>query len=257
MPTTFTSIRSGSSGNCLLLRGSRTSLLIDCGLKTKWETQALLSTFPVAAVIFTHGHGDHIGRYPIKVLKERKIPLFAHAKCLPHITQRLQGIKAHFKLFSDDPFQLGEFQFQAIRLTHYPGITTYGFIITQDQQKISILTDFHAWPKRLVKEARNSRFIYLESNYDYDLLLKNYNPNARYHMRNETAAQLLCDIRQASDFPPSAVMLGHLSEDRNRKTLALRAVRKEFQKRRAPLDFRLHVAPRYSPLSVPVPEMHS
>jgi hypothetical protein len=63
-------------------------------------------------------------------------------------------------------------------------------------------------------------------------------------MRNEGAAELLCDLREASDFSPKAVMLGHLSKDRNRQRLAEDAVKAGFAKRKLKVDFELHTAPR-------------
>ena len=244
----FCSLRSGSSGNCLLLRGDKSSVLIDCGLKTKWETEAILlkevgSPWELSGAVFSHCHGDHVGSYPVKVLLEMGVRLHAHERCLSQIQDRV-GLEAPFNTFKDEAFKVGEFSFEAVKLEHYPDLPTYGFVVRRDKRKAAILTDFCSWGSRLVGLAKNSNFIYLESNYDQDLLSAHYNPGSEYHMRNEDAAELLCDIRAASDFAPKAVMLGHLSKVRNRKHLAEKAVKEAFQKRKLKLDFELIVAPR-------------
>ncbi|MFA5141334.1 MAG: MBL fold metallo-hydrolase [Elusimicrobiota bacterium] len=244
----FRSLRSGSSGNCLLLRGEKSSVLIDCGLKTKTETEAVLlkevgSPWELSGAVFSHCHGDHVGQYPVRLLLEMGVRLHAHERCLHQIEDRL-GMKPPFQTFKDEPFQVGEFVFEAINLEHYPGVITYGFTIKRGRLKAAILTDFCAWGARLVGMAKNSHFIYIEANHDADLLAKYYNPGSEYHMRNEGAGELLCDLREASDFSPKAVMLGHLSKDRNRQRLAEKAVKDAFAKRKLKLDFELHVAPR-------------
>lgn len=244
----FRSLRSGSSGNCLLVRGDKSALLFDCGLKTKKETEEILlkevgSPWELSGVVFSHCHGDHVGQYPVQVLREMGIPLHAHEKCLHQIHDRL-GAKVPFRTFADEPFKLGEFEVEAVKLEHYPGVITYGFVVRTGGRQAAILSDFCSWGARVVNLAKNSHFIFLEANHDADLLAKFYNPGSEYHMRNEAAAELLCDLREASKFSPKAVMLGHLSKDRNRQRLAEKAVKDAFIKRKLRLDFELHVAPR-------------
>jgi len=47
--------------------------------------------------------------------------------------------------------------------------------------------------------------------------------------------------------PPQAIMLGHLSPQRNDKMLARAAITEVFRRNRRDMDFALHTAPLYGP----------
>jgi hypothetical protein len=104
------------------------------------------------------------------------------------------------------------------------------------------MTDFHNWDG-LLDHFIDADFIYVEANHNPGLLKKHPNPNSHYHMKNENVADLLCNARQLSKCPPAAVMLGHLSKERNTHELALQAISCEFKNKSIALDFSLCVAP--------------
>ena len=60
----FVSFSSGSCGNCYLLLGPQSGIMIDAGVgirRVKKELEALkLSYEDISAVLITHDHGDHI-----------------------------------------------------------------------------------------------------------------------------------------------------------------------------------------------------
>jgi hypothetical protein len=66
-------------------------------------------------------------------------------------------------------------------------------------------------------------------------------------MSNPSTAGLLYDAVSASTKPPQAVMLGHLSDQRNDKSLARAATTDVFRRNRRDVDFALHAAPLYEP----------
>ena len=63
-------------------------------------------------------------------------------------------------------------------------------------------------------------------------------------MPNPKTGQMLCEIRRKSKKSPKAVMLGHLSSQRNEPEIALAETRKAFNEAGMKLDFELLAAPR-------------
>ena len=81
---------SGSSGNCLLLEGGGTNILIDAGISMRriasGLAQAQLTMRDIGGVLITHEHSDHISGLKM-LLKYHDIPVFA-----PHtVASRLCG----------------------------------------------------------------------------------------------------------------------------------------------------------------------
>ena len=152
----------------------------------------------------------------------------------------------NLKPFSSIAFKLGEFTIMPVKIPHSPQHDNYGFVIQYRHRgrllKIVIMTDFHNWDG-LLDHFIDADFIYVEANHNPGLLRKHPNPNSHYHMKNENVADLLCNARKLSKRPPAAVMLGHLSKERNTHELALQTISCEFKNKSIALDFSLCVAP--------------
>lgn len=250
----FQSICSSSSGNALALWTDTTRLLIDCGLASMKRTrQALAAVYPdgrLDSVLLTHPHSDHISHYPLRVMDELGL------------TVRLLGDgvgplrRQHFRdcafknlrlePFDTDPFTIGDLLIRPFTLDHYPGLATCGFEIFYGDYKTVIATDFFNWTSAF-ERFRDADFLFIESNHDLDLLRRYFNPNSRYHLPNPQTAQLLLNVRRESRRAPQRVILGHLSNQRNRPDLALRETQTAFKKAAVPLDFDLSTAPLRTP----------
>ena len=159
----------------------------------------------------------------------------------------------YLKPFDDALFCIGEFRIQPIPVPHSPGIPNFGFVIWHgtgpDQRKIVICTDFND-PRAIRPHCLDADFIFMEANHDLELLRLYPNPSSAYHMSNPTTAGLLHDAVAASARPPQAVMLGHLSDQRNDKTLARAAITEVFHRNGRDMDFALHTAPLYGPSQI-------
>jgi phosphoribosyl 1,2-cyclic phosphodiesterase len=167
--------------------------------------------------------------------------------CLPQLKHKHfngRGLTSlRLKPFSDDGFKVGDLHFQPFEVPHSPWYRTYGFVVKHRRSKIVIATDFNYWDG-LLKHFVDSDFVFVECNHDLELLAVYYNPNSQFHLPNPDTGDLLCTVRQCSKTPPRAVMLGHLSEMRNRPDIALREIQSSFESRGLELDFPLLVAPR-------------
>jgi len=248
----FRALRSGSAENCLLIKAPGAAVLIDCGFKTRRLTEQLLEEYAggaagVTAVLITHGHGDHVGKQPMKVFAETETPVLCHKNSYRHVLSAAGGAQARFGCFDDWIFKIGSLRFRALEVKHSPGLRNYGFIISDEKGlvKISVFTDFFAWSPALVSELADSDFIFIEANHDPSMLVLNPNPNSAWHMPNERTARLLLEVRRKSKKPPVAVMLGHLSGQRNKPGLAAKALVEVFEKESgAAPDFKVLEASR-------------
>ena len=202
----------------------------------------------VHAVLVSHAHGDHMSYESLRVLRKEKIAVHGHRHVVEQLHDR-HGLAAWedppaLHVTPTSPFRIGGFSISLIEVPHAPNYPNYGFVITSSEKKIVIFTDFHQFAG-LVEHFVDADFIYLEANHDVDLLRQNPNPASRYHLNNQKTASLLCDVVQRSRRPPTAVMLGHLSAERNRPHLAIREVEKMFKSAGVTCEFDLSTAPRF------------
>ncbi len=262
----FRSIRSGSSANLLLLEdrdgGRPTRLLIDCGIRSQRDCARLLETEvgltePLDGILVTHAHSDHINYASLRVLDQVRVPIYAHTATVREIQGRylrpekvpasVDFSELKFREFDGPaPFALGAFQITPIRVPHAPGVTTHAFAIESEHSKkrALIASDFND-PEAVVPHIYDCDLVYLESNHDLELLRRYWNPASRFHLPNPDAGLLLSHAIQASRRPPQAVVLAHLSEDRNRPELASETTWLALKEQGLDDAVALHVAPRY------------
>jgi phosphoribosyl 1,2-cyclic phosphodiesterase len=248
MSFTFQSLRSSSRGNCLLVSTGRTTLLIDCGLKTQRECHALLDRHAsrLDAVLVSHAHGDHICYSGLRVLQKYGTPVLCHLDVADPVTRKhLCDWEAPpaLRCFGDLPFTVGDIEITPVRLPHEPWCPTFGFVLRSGGRTIVTCTDFHD-PAAIAAHLAGADFIFLEANHDLELLRLYPNYASRFHLNNRKTANLLAEAVIAGA-KPQAVMLGHLSNERNTEALAERAVRERFAVEKLTIDFRLSCAPRY------------
>jgi phosphoribosyl 1,2-cyclic phosphodiesterase len=248
MPLNFKSICSSSRGNCLILWTDNTKLVIDCGLGSMKRTRAVLSGTSIDSILITHTHGDHISYYPLRVLEECGHPVCLHDDCVNQLKDKhFTGIglkKLNIKPYTKKKFIIGEFQIQPFEVVHNPSYLTHGFEIYYKNKKIVIATDFCEW-SGIFDKFLDSDFIFVESNHDLGLLEQNPNPNSQYHMPNPDTAELLINVIKESKKVPQAVMLGHISDQRNKSSIALKETANKFEEHGIKMDFRLLTAPLY------------
>ncbi len=245
------SLQSGSNGNCIYVETRGVRLLFDAGISGVQAADRLAAhgrdIRAVDAVIISHDHGDHI-RHAGVFQRKFGLPVYVTPATLAAASSRCTlgklGDVRHFR--SSDSLRFGGVQVQAIPTPH-DGADGAAFIVQSGHKRLGILTDLGHVFRDLAALVSSLDAVFLESNYDPDMLaagsypayLKQRIRGPRGHLSNQEAADLL---RRAADAHRLKwACLSHLSEENNRPELALKTTRAAVAERIA-----LHTADRYT-----------
>ena len=256
----FTSLYSGSSGNCLFVETNNTKILIDAGVSLK-KIEKGLESFNVLpsdldAVIVTHEHTDHIQSLG-NLSKKFDIPVFATSKtydAMPKQTEKITD-KNKYNINIDEKFSIGDIEILPFKIPH-DAADPCGFTLYANNKKISIATDVGHITNDILKHIDGSEFILLESNYDSNVLkytkypykLKERIAGPSGHLSNKAAGQT---INYLINSGLKKAVLGHLSKESNFPELAYQTVVDEILSNGTNIDnFNLSVASRDCPSSL-------
>ncbi len=227
MPISFCVLASGSSGNCIWVRGGGAEVLVDCGLSAR-ETARRLSTVGlemdrIEAAVCSHGHGDHV--------------------CGAAVLARRFGLKIHattetLGLIRGDPPKsslcaiprAGSFRIKGLSFTTFatlhdaPG--SVALVIDDGETRLGVVTDLGVVTEGLVRGFQGLDGLVLESNHDEDMLeggpypyfLKKRIAGVGGHLSNRQAGDLLGRLAHPG---LQQLTLAHLSEENNRPEKAL------------------------------------
>ncbi len=229
------SLQSGSSGNCIYIEAGGVRLLIDAGI-TGVQAQDRLAAHgrdirTVDAVIISHDHGDHI-RHAGVYQRKFGIPIYVTPATLAAATARCNlGKLTDVRTFrACDKIRLGEVLVHAIPTPH-DGVDGSVFVVEAGKKRIGVLTDLGHVFKDLVRIVSSLDAVFLESNYDPDMLaagpypayLKQRIRGPHGHISNIEAAELLrhASVEQRLQW----ACLSHLSEENNHPDVALKTHR--------------------------------
>jgi phosphoribosyl 1,2-cyclic phosphodiesterase len=225
-------LASGSSGNCVLVRGAGGALLVDAGLSRRdlGRRMALAGCEPdeVTAVLLTHEHRDHVG-CAAALSRELGIPVC----CSPGTARALDGLRREGARFCEvragQSLELGGLRVEAWACSHDTA-EPLQFGVEEDGAAMAVCTDLGKVDAQVEAALRGRQLVVLESNHDADLLrggpypafLKRRILGPRGHLSNEQCAQTLAKL---AGHGLKRVVLGHLSRENNRPELALEAAR--------------------------------
>ena len=243
----FASLQSGSNGNCLFVQAGDVRLLFDAGL-TGLQTEQRLELLgvdirTVHAVLISHAHSDHI--YYAGVLQRKyKLPIY-----MTHGThQKMLNSKKLGRVNEPQIFRAGDvLTFDSITVETIP--TTHDapegvcFVVDTGMVRLGIMSDLGSRFLGLPEIMTTLDGIYIESNYDTEMLLQGVYPDElkrriqgdHGHLSNADAAELLLMSPQLR-----WACLGHLSAKNNCPALAMETHRKILGE-----SLPLYIAPRY------------
>jgi phosphoribosyl 1,2-cyclic phosphodiesterase len=248
-----TVLGSGSRGNAVACTANDTTIILDAGfpLRTlkKRAVRSGLDVSRLAAVFLTHEHNDHACGATL-LARFAGCPVYASRGTLGALPEReevpVQTI-AHL-----ETLEIGPFEVTACRTMH-DAVEPLAFAITgPDGEKTVLVYDLGRPTTPLRYLLRTADCLIIESNHDESMLRAGpYPPSVRRriggpegHLSNRAAAELLVATCSAS---METVVLAHVSEICNRKTLAEETAREALDRRG--YDGRLLVAEQDTPLA--------
>ena len=219
----ITTLASGSSGNCLLVRGGDTAILIDAGISCRRITTALrelnIDPMSLSAVLVTHEHTDNICGLATMV-KQLPVPIYASvgtAYRLTHYTglpeERVIPIPA------GSSFAIGSLHCTSFSTSH-DAADSVGYTVEREGCKLALATDLGYVTDTVRRAVLGCQAVVLESNHDIDWLrsgpypypLKQRILGDRGHLCNEAGADLALQAAQAG---AKTILLAHLSHENN------------------------------------------
>ncbi|MGE5360796.1 MAG: MBL fold metallo-hydrolase, partial [Bacteroidales bacterium] len=258
----FQSLRSSSAGNCLALWTSTSSILVDCGVRVQRDCREMLDAHRrraghLDAVVVSHAHGDHMAYGSLRVLAREGIRVLADA----HVAGQLRDWhrtdewkqQPDLRAFARGGFDVGDFRVTPFEVPHAPHVPNFAFVISARgrtaTRTIVVCTDLYDYAG-ILPHLDGAHFVFIEANHDLELLRQHPNFNSRYHLNNVKTASLLHHGVERGAAAPKAVMLGHLSEERNRPARAVAEVTRMFARQGTAMRFRLDAAPARRPSEV-------
>ena len=244
----FASLQSGSNGNCLYVESGDVRLLFDAGL-TGAQTKGRLEEFEVdvqsvQAVVISHAHNDHV-RYAGVLQRQYNLPIWMTRGALARVqeTKILGHISEPQLFYGGDTLTFGTVKVETIPTTHDvpEGVC---FVVDNGTVRLGIMTDLGSKFFGLKEVITTLDGIYLESNYDSEMLengiysneLKQRIRGGKGHLSNTEASELLLQSGKRLRW----VCLGHLSAKNNTPELVLETHRKVL----GPV-LPLYIAPRH------------
>ncbi|HHU08060.1 MAG TPA: MBL fold metallo-hydrolase [Clostridiaceae bacterium] len=249
-------LRSGSSGNSILISTDQSSVLVDAGITGKGLTCALgeLDESPdkLKGILITHEHCDHISGLGV-ILRRYKIPFFINKETLKQVLPGLGRFDPDLIriIYPDESFRIDDLEIMAFPISH-DAVAPVGYTISSGLGTIGVCTDLGCTDERVFQALSGSKLCYLEANYDQELLrmgnyplkLKERIAGHHGHLSNdESGAACIRLLQQGTE----RIILSHLSQENNFPHLALLTVNDALTEAGAKegLDYQLTAARRY------------
>ena len=230
----FTTLYSGSSGNCALFEEDGKALLIDMGRSARCTKTALaslgLSPESLGAILITHEHSDHVSGLKV-FLKHHRVPVYASEPTLNElIRQQLIPEDALLIPIDGETIDIAGFGVCAFPTSH-DAVDCHGYRIESAKGKtLAIATDLGYVSDEVLANLYLADIVALESNYDHHMLMTGNYPyylkrriaSKSGHLCNEESAQTVTRLVQSGC---RRIHLCHLSRENNLPELAMQSVR--------------------------------
>lgn len=226
------SCQSGSNGNCIFVQGGRTRVLLDAGISGRQMQQRLALRGQDArgldALVLSHDHSDHVRSAGI-FQRKFGVPIYATAPTARACRGLLGSVDDVRPFTAGQTLEIGELRIHTLPTPH-DGVDGVCFVVEHDGRRLGVLTDLGFVFPELEELLPTLDAVYLESNYDPEMLRTGPYP---YHLQRRITgdgghlanAEAACLLRDCTDGRLRWAALAHLSETNNTPDLALQTAR--------------------------------
>ncbi len=224
-------LASGSDGNVTYIENGNTKLLLDDGLSCSETIRRLeaISINPkeIDAIIISHEHSDHIKGVDV-FSNKFDTPVYAHQSVWLGLDGKLKKVDSKNRKSFDKDFSFDDLEIHPIEVPH--DVKCFGYSFQNENRKISVLTDLGHINDQILYSIKGSGLVYLEANYDKQLLMKSLKyplslkiridgPNG--HLSNNASSQV---VEFLANNGTKQIMLSHLSRENNSPHLAYNSI---------------------------------
>lgn len=224
-------LASGSDGNITYIEDNDKKIILDMGLSCT-ETVARLEKIGVSpneitAILVSHEHSDHIKGIDVFASKYNT-PVYAHQEVWYGLDEKLKKVKIENRKIFEGQFEFEDLIITPVKVPH--DVSCYGFSFNKGESKISVLTDLGHINDRILHAVKGSQLIYLEANYDremlmqgtkYPLTLKRRIDGPNGHLSNSVCAEAIEFLAMTGS---RQIVLSHLSKENNSPLIAYNSV---------------------------------
>lgn len=249
-------LRSGSSGNSIVVSYMGTDVLIDAGICCRAIERSLaeinLKAENLNAVFVTHEHADHIAGVGV-MMRRYQVQVY----CTPSTWEAMKkncgriDEKLIHLISPGDTVDMGPLAMTGFSTSH-DAADPVGYKIDSKRGSLSIMTDSGQVSEAMLQSARGSRAVMIEANYDpamlmagrYPYMLKKRISGSKGHLSNVDCADVIIELLKKGT---EHFQLAHLSQDNNYPELAYLTVRQSLEKEGALIgkDLTLDIARRH------------
>ncbi len=237
----FSSLASGSSGNCQLIKTNKTTLLLDAGLTGKYIVKALghydTKADDIDGIVVTHEHSDHIAALGV-LHRMANVPLYMNAATWQAVESKIGVVDATKINIIDNQvaFQIGDIIVDSRPVSH-DAADPLCFSFSKRQSKIAVVTDLGKIDDAIVDFISDANLVMLEANHNAEMVRAGRYPYALKrrvigdfgHLSNESCAAAAIAAIQKGKL--ATVLLAHLSGENNTPALAYQTVKSIMQEK--------------------------
>ena len=243
----FSSLNSGSNGNCYYIGNEKESILIDAGLSCKETEKRMsllnLSMSSVKAIFISHEHIDHIKGVEV-LAKKHGISVYITSETLKNSRTPIPSNQI-IPLISYQSVEVGDLTITAFPKFH-DAVDPNSFIIQYGNLKVGVFTDIGCVCEHVINHFKQCHVAFLEANYDDEMLengnypfhLKQRIKGDNGHLSNKQALDLF--IQHRPEYM-SHLLLSHLSKENNNPELVYKLFNENT------INTEIIIASRYQP----------
>lgn len=244
-------LASGSDGNITYIECDDKKILLDDGLSCAETVKRLnligVNPDEISAIIVSHEHSDHIKG--IDVFSSRfDTPVYAHQDVWVGLDDKLKKVSVKNRKLFDDKFNFEELVITPVEVPH--DVKCYGFSFSKNESKVSVVTDLGHINNKILSTLEGSQLVYLEANYDKDMLYKStkypFTLKRRIDGPNGHLSNIACAdaVEYLARTGTRQIVLSHLSKENNTPQLAYNYISSKIEEKgiKEGIDVRIDVA---------------